>query len=129
MEHGIRRKEINAPKMLSSLKRIVGDFNNTILNADAGFDAEKLRKICQDNGIIPNIEQNKRNKKSQEMHQIIDNKAYKKRFSVEQANACLDSYRTLSVRYCTSDVNWVQTHYLSFSLIFLKKHFNFKECY
>lgn len=127
--HDLFEIEKNAPKMLSSLRRILGDFNNTILNADAGFDTEKLRKICQDFGIVPNIEQNKRNNKSQEMRQIVDNKAYKKRFSVEQANAWLDSYRTLSVRYCTSDVNWVQTHYLAFSLIFLKKIFRFKECF
>jgi hypothetical protein len=47
-------------KELSECEIIV---ENSILNADKGFDVNKLRRVCRRRKITPNIKENVRNKR------------------------------------------------------------------
>ncbi|MBT9395571.1 IS5/IS1182 family transposase, partial [Hymenobacter sp. NST-14] len=46
---------------------------------------------------------------------------YRRRAVGEHANAWLDGFKTLRVRYDTSIGNWLAWHYLAFLVIFLRK--------
>ena len=85
----------------------------------------KFKELCFRKGIIYNIDLNKRNSKKSKLDVYqSDNEPYKLRFSVEQCNAWVDGYRSMLVRHETSAQNWLQGHYLTFTLIFLNKNFD-----
>ena len=46
---------------------------------------------------------------------------YRRRVVVEHANAWLDGFKTLLVRYETSVGNWLAWHWLAFVVLFLRK--------
>ena len=93
------------------------------LNADAGFDSQELRKICFQKDIHANIETNPRN--SNEAHndhyQYFDEELYKNRIVIEQANAWMDSFKALLLRFETKATTWIALTLLAFSVRFLKK--------
>lgn len=93
------------------------------MNADAGFDSQKFRSFCKQNGVIPNFDINKRNRKESEFQVIKDEKLYKERFVVERANAWIDSYKALLTRFEKLICTWETAHYMACVLMFVKKHF------
>ncbi len=52
---------------------------------------------------------------------FFDAELYRRRAAVEHANAWLDGFKTLLVRYETSVGNWLAWHWLAFVVIFLRK--------
>ena len=52
---------------------------------------------------------------------FFDPERYRRRVVVEYANAWLDGFKTLLVRYETSVGNWLAWHWLAFVVIFLRK--------
>ena len=46
------------------LKRLGLDIKDAFFNADSAFDTRAARKVCFNHGLIPNIAQNKRNRKT-----------------------------------------------------------------
>lgn len=92
------------------------------LNADAGFDTEEFRQLCEQKEIHHNIDFNKRRgSKNKNIGYIIDNELYRERFSVEQLNAWVDGFKSLIVRYETSSKNWMSLHCIAFAIIFIRK--------
>ena len=92
------------------------------MNADAGFDSKKLRVLCDQLEIFPNIDLNKRNTKDPDQNDyLFDPQLYKERFVVERTNAWLDGFKNLILRYETNDKHWLGLHYLAFSIILLRK--------
>jgi len=123
--HDAFELEKTASKMFDKMEHAGFSLEGLFLNADAGFDVQKFKELCYRKGIIYNIDSNKRNAKKQgEEAYAFDYELYKLRFSVEQCNAWVDGYRSMLVRHATSAQNWLQAHYLTFALIFLKKHFD-----
>lgn len=57
------------------------------MNADAGFDAERLHQLCHQKQIIANIATNKRNSTDDNWSRITDEGLYKERYSIERTNA------------------------------------------
>ena len=108
--------------MIKSLVRCGVAVQNSILNADKGFDSKKLRRACRRRGIVPNIKENIRNRKNPERgrKRFFKHDVYKKRFVNERAFAWLDNFRTLIMRYDKLDENWINWHYLAFTMILLK---------
>lgn len=99
------------------------NLNGLFLNADAGFDSEELRELCYQKGIFPNIYFNPRNNRKQQNQYIyFDEKLYKKRTVIEHANAWLDSFKALLVRYETKAINWVAFNCIAFVVCFFKKN-------
>lgn len=107
-------------KMLLDLSASNIETDGLFLNADAGFDSEGFRKACSANGIIANIDFNKRNSKNTDHQPLLDEELYKERFSVERTNAWIDAFKALLVRFETLKETWIGMHYIVFALILLR---------
>ena len=112
--------EIFFTKILEDLKKSNIEVNGLFLNADAGFDSEGFRNLCDANDIIANIDFNKRNSKNTDNQPLKDDELYKERFSVERTNAWMDAFKALLIRFETKANNWMSLHYLAFSLILIR---------
>lgn len=92
------------------------------LNADSGFDAQPLRLACQRREIHANIAANPRaGAKESDDYRYFDEELYQRRTVIEHANAWLDSFKTLLVRYETNVENWLSFHWLAFVVLFLRR--------
>ncbi len=105
--------------MLDKLQLSSIPVDGLFLNADAGFDTEDFRTYCFQKEIIGNIDQNKRNG-SQGDH-LFDNLLYKCRFVVERANAWLDAFKAILIRFETNSIHWKALNLLAFTVILLRK--------
>lgn len=108
-------------KMMDDLANADISSNGLFMNADGGFDSKAFREYCLDNGIIPNIDFNKRNSKLADYEYLLDDELYKERFSVERTNAWIDAFKTLLVRFETKAHTWLSLHYLAFTLILARR--------
>jgi transposase len=112
----------NVLKIINTLKQAGIQIEGLFLNGDAGFDALKLREICEDYGIIANIAANKRNQSDKKNnYYLFDNQLYEERFVVERTNAWIDAFKAFMVRYETKARHWLGLHYLAFSFLLLRK--------
>jgi len=92
------------------------------LSADSAFDTNELRQICATRNIEANIARNRRATDWQtDDDTFFDPELYRRRAVVEHANAWLDSFKTLLVRYETSVGNWLAFHWLAFVVLLLRK--------
>lgn len=92
------------------------------LNADKAFDTTAFRQECARRDIQANIPRNRRAADWQtDDDTFFDPELYRRRAVGEHANAWLDGFKTLLVRYDTSVGNWLAWHYLAFLVIFLRK--------
>ena len=92
------------------------------LNANKAFDTTAFRQECTRRDIEVNIPRNRRAADWQTDDDIpFDPELYARRVVVEHANAWLDGFKTLLVRYETSVGNWLAWHWLAFVVIFLRK--------
>lgn len=108
--------------MCDLLKEAEISTKGLFLNADAGFDSKELRKVCESQEIEANIMPNRRNNKTIDDHyQYFDDELYKRRTVIEHANAWLDSYKALLVRFEKLTRNWKALHFMAFSVLFLRK--------
>lgn len=109
------------------LKEAGINLQDLFLNADPGFDSAGFRLACAKEEIIANVKPNPRNGpgKSEEAHQrgdhIFDEELYKDRSVIEHANAWIDGFKALLVRFEFSVRNWMSLHFMAFSVIFLRK--------
>lgn len=91
------------------------------LNADAGFDSEGFRRLCSEMKIEANIAFNPRNGKTDEAYVYFDEELFKNRKVIEQANAWLDSFKALLIRFETKAKHWMGLHLLAFAVMFIRK--------
>jgi transposase len=109
------------------LKQAGVNLKGLFLNADPGFDADALRKTCEKQQIMANIKPNPRNQAHQENQpyqsgtHIFDEELYKDRSVIEHANAWMDGFKALLIRFEFSVKNWMSLHFIAFSAIFLRK--------
>lgn len=95
--------------------------------APPGFDSKEFREACQKEEIIPNVKANPRNSANQQEEpyqsgtHIFDDELYKHRAVIEHANAWIDGFKALLVRFEFSVRNWMALHFIAFSVIFLRK--------
>lgn len=112
-QFGAMIRELNSKNIL---------VQNSILNADKGFDSKKLRRAIMRRNMLPNIKENTRNRKTKKRgrKRFYNDEIYKTRFVNERCFAWLDSFKTLLIRFDKSDKLWLNWHYLAFALILLK---------
>jgi transposase len=92
------------------------------LNADAGFDSQVLRDKCKEKEIQANIAVNPRNGIAVTVdYQYFDEELYKCRTVIEHANAWMDSFKAILIRFEKKAINWVALLLLAFSVRFLRK--------
>jgi transposase len=98
------------------------EIRGLFMNADAGFDKEEFREACSAKEIEANIASNRRNQKySNEYYQYFDEVLYKRRTKIEHANAWMDSFKALLVRFETNAKNWMALQWMALSIMFCKK--------
>lgn len=91
------------------------------MNADAGFDLGQLRQWADRRGIQANFDFNKRNAQNGDREDYFDPLLYQERFVIERTNAWIDGFKALLIRYEKLARTWLDLHYLSFSVILLRK--------
>jgi hypothetical protein len=71
------------------MKRLGLDFQGAYFNADSAFDTKAARKVCFNHGVIPNMAENKRNRKRAKRgrKRLFDPDVYKRRFFSERSFA------------------------------------------
>lgn len=120
--HDVFEIEENITKMVATLQQAGIATDGLFLNGDAGFDAEKMRDICQQYGITANIARStKRRINPNVKGYLFDSELYKERFAVERTNAWLDGFKALLVRYETNAKHWLGLHHLAFAFILLRR--------
>lgn len=95
------------------------------LNADSGFDVKVFLKFIEDQKIIPNIKQNKRNTKKKDIsYRYMSDYIYQSRFKVEVVFAWLDTYKRLLVRFELLALNFKSWMLIASALINFRTIFN-----
>ncbi len=109
-------------KMVKQLNCAGICLDNSILNADKGFDSKRFRRAIQRRKMSANIVENKRNRKTKKRgrKRFFNQDIYEQRFVNERTFAWVDSFRTLLIRFDKLDNTWLNWHYLAFALILLK---------
>jgi transposase len=98
------------------------DLRGVFMNADAGFDVQVLREVCAEKEIEGNIAVNPRKAKQQkEEYRYFDEELYKQRYVIERANAWLDGFKALLVRYEVKIRTWMAMHFMAFAVTFIKR--------
>lgn len=94
-------------------------------NADSAFDTRDARKVCFNHGLIPNMDENKRNQKriKRGRKRLFNKSIYHKRFSSERSFAWIDKFRALRIRDDRKDANFLGGHHIVFALINLRHLF------
>ena len=92
---------------------------NSFLNADAAFDTKSFRKVLFNEGIIPNIDENKRNRKKAKKgrKRLFNKEIYNNRFSIERTNAWVDKFRGLVIRFDRKETYWLSSNLIAFAMV------------
>jgi transposase len=108
-----------------TLKRLELTIIGALFNADSAFDTRDGRKVCFNHGVIPNIAQNQRNRKTPKRgrKRLFNARLYRQRFSIERSFAWIDKFRALLIRFDRKDTNFLGGHHIAFALINLRHLF------
>jgi transposase len=108
--------------IFTDLKRLEMDYKGAFFNADKSFDSRAGRKILWNRGVIPNIPENKRNRKTVKRgrKRHYNPSIYKKRFVSERSFAWIDVFKTLLIRFERKAAYCLGFHHLGFALINLR---------
>jgi transposase len=105
-----------------AIKRLGLSVAGAFFNADSSFDTLAARKVCFNHHVIPNIAENKRNRKYPKLgrKRLFDPAVYKDRFASERSFAGIDKFRALLVRFDIKKIYFMGSHFLAFTLINLR---------
>jgi transposase len=108
-----------------AMKRLGLTIAGALFNADSAFDTRDGRKVCFNHGVIPNIAENKRNRKAPKRgrKRLFNAELYKQRFTSERSFAWIDKFRALLIRFDRKDANFLGGHYIAFAMINLRHLF------
>jgi transposase len=104
------------------LKRLGLSIVGAFFNADSAFDTRDGRKVCFNHGVIPNMAENKRNRKTPKRgrKRLFNATVYKRRFTSERSFAWIDKFRALLIRFDRKDANFLGGHHIAFAMINLR---------
>ncbi len=127
---GNRNETVLLKESLDQLTRVAGlagiDLKGSVMSLDGGYDSVANRKFIFNRGMIPNIKENKRNRKSPKRgrKRIYNKGIYKERFqTVERAFAWEDKFKRLLLRFERISSNHFGMKLLAFSMINLRHLF------
>jgi len=104
------------------MKRLHLDFQGSFFNADKAFDTKDARKTCFNHRVIPNIDENKRNRKTTKRgrKRFFNAEVYKHRFTCERTFAWVDKFKALLLRFDRKDAYFLGAHFIAFAMINLR---------
>jgi len=123
---GNRNDAFNLKKHLQmafkSIKRLGLAIDGAFFNADKAFDTKAARKTCFNYGLIPNMKENRRNRKGNKRGRprLFNEEVYKRRFTSERTFAWIDKFRALLLRFDRRDAYYLGGHHIVFALINLR---------
>ena len=105
-----------------SMKRLGLTIQGAFFNADKAFDTRDARKTCFNHGLVPNMDENKRNRKSTKRgrKRLFNADIYKHRFTSERTFAWIDKFKALLVRFERRDAYFLGAHFIAFAMINLR---------
>lgn len=118
--HDLYDIENQLEEMITDLQKSEVSVDGLFLNADAGFDSQNFRNKCEQHGIIPNVDLNKRSAEKDHDH-LLDTELYKERYAIERTNAWMDSFRSILNRFDFTVSSWLGFNYIAFLIIAIKK--------
>ena len=112
----------NLQNAFKSMKKLGLNFEGAYFNADAAFDTKDARKACFNHGLIPNIAENKRNRKKAKRgrKRLYNKEIYKRRYAVERSFAWVDKFRSLMIRHEVKEENFLGSHFVAFAMVNLR---------
>jgi len=95
------------------------DCKGALFNGDSSFDTRAARKLLWNRGVVPNIPENKRNRKTikRGRKRHFNAVVYKHRFVSERTFAWIDKFKTLLVRFERKAAYCLGFHHIGFALI------------
>jgi transposase len=114
--------KVHLQTAFKTMKRWGLVISGAFFNADSAFDTKEARKVCFNHGIVPNMAENKRNRKSVKRgrKRFFNPRIYKDRFVSERSFAWIDKFRALLLRFDRKDAHFLAGHHLAFTLINLR---------
>ena len=125
--HDLFQIQLLFDELCGLLKAAGPDLKGLFLNADPGFDSADFAAACEKEEIMANVKENTRNSAKAEFavyqrgDHLFDEELYQDRSVIEHANAWIDGFKALLVRFEFSVKNWMSLHFIAFSVIFLRK--------
>ena len=130
--HDLFQIQVLFDEVCGLLKAAGLSLKGLFLNADPGFDSANFVGACEKEEIIANVKANPRNWANSEPAvqesgtHVFDGDLYADRSVIEphrrtDANAWIDGFKALLVRFGFSVKNWMSLHFIAFSVIFLRK--------
>jgi transposase len=110
------------------IKRLGLHLAGAFFNADSAFDTRDARKVCFNHQVIPNIAENKRNRKKSKRGRKgwFNATIYRGHFISERSFTWMDKFRALLVRFDLKDANFLGGHHIAFAMINLRHVFAMK---
>lgn len=119
--HDLYEIEVVFKELCNLLKEAGIETKGLFLNADAGFDSQAFRSICSEMKIEANIAPNPRNGQITDEYIYFDEQLFKQRNAIERANAWMDSFKALLIRFETKALHWFMLILIAFSVLFIRK--------
>jgi transposase len=112
----------NLSQLFKDLKQQQISIKGAYFNADSAFDTKAARKVCFNHGVVPNIPENRRNRKQPKRgrKRLFNPAVYKHRFSAERTFAWIDKFKALLVRFERKGTYFFGLNCLAFALINLR---------
>jgi transposase len=109
-------------QLFKDMQRCDLDYTGAFFNADSSFDTREARKMVWNRGVIPNIAENKRNRKrvKRGRKRHFNGDVYKHRFVSERSFAWIDTFKTLLIRFERKAAYCLGFHHIGFALINLR---------
>ena len=117
--------KVNLQGILRDLKALGLKIKGALFNADMAFDTKEARKICFNHGVVPNILENRRNRKGPKRGRprLFNAEVYTLRFGNERSFAWVDKFKRLLIRFERKDVYFFGLHCIAFAMINLRHLF------
>jgi hypothetical protein len=114
--------KLHLESALKWIKKQNLSIQGSYFNADSAFDTKEARKVCFNHKLLPNIPENKRNRKQAKPgpKRMFNQVVYKRRFTAERSFAWIDKFRALLVRFDRRDCYFLSEHYIAFAMINLR---------
>ena len=114
--------KLNLQTAFKTIKGMGLTIEGAFFNADSAFDTKAARKTCFNHGVIPNIVENKRNRKQVKRgrKRLFNPDVYKRRFTCERSFAWVDKFRALLIRFERKDAYFMGGHFIAYAMINLR---------
>jgi transposase len=104
------------------MKKLGLSIHGAYFNADSSFDTKECRKTCFNHGVIPNIPENRRNRKQAKLGRkpLFNEEVYHQRFAEERTFAWIDKFKRLLIRFERDEDLFFGAHCIAFTMINLR---------